>query len=137
MTAVLYTKAKQKFLEGGINLTAGTINASLVDTGLYTPNLSTNDFRDDIANDAVIATVALTSITVTDGVFNAANATFTSVPASANTIEAIVIWKDTGSQATSPLISFANTATGLPVTPNDGNITIVWDTGANKIFALT
>ena len=38
--------------------------------------------------------------------------------------------------STSQLVAYIDTATGLPVTPNGGNIQIVWDTGANKIFAL-
>lgn len=36
----------------------------------------------------------------------------------------------------SPLIAFIDTATGLPVTPNGGDITVAWDSGANKIFKL-
>lgn len=136
MANVLYTKAKQKFLEGEIDLIDNTINASLVDTGLYTVNLSTDDFRDDINNDAVIATQPLGTKSVTDGVFNAANSVFPNVPATANTIEAVVIWKDTGTPGTSPLIAYIDSATGLPVTPNDGNITLIWDSGASKIFRL-
>lgn len=44
--------------------------------------------------------------------------------------------------STAALISAGNradapaTASGLPVTPNGGNISIVWDTGVNKIFKL-
>ena len=34
------------------------------------------------------------------------------------------------------VIAFIDTATGLPVTPNGGDITITWDNGANKIFKL-
>jgi len=36
----------------------------------------------------------------------------------------------------SPLIAYIDTATGLAVTPNGGDITIAWDSGANKIFKL-
>jgi hypothetical protein len=50
--------------------------------------------------------------------------------------ESIVVYKDTGSAATSPLVAFFDTATGLPVTPNGGDIIITWDSGANKIFKL-
>lgn len=39
-------------------------------------------------------------------------------------------------QTDSPLIAYIDTATGLPVTPNGGDITIAWDSGANKIFKL-
>ena len=50
--------------------------------------------------------------------------------------EALLIYKDTGTEATSPLIAYIDTATGLPVTPNGGNITVTWDNGTNKIFKL-
>ena len=60
--------------------------------------------------------------------------TFTSV--SGPSIEAIVIYKDTGSEATSPLIAYIDTATGLPITPNGGDIIVTWDNGANRIFKV-
>ena len=42
----------------------------------------------------------------------------------------------TGTEATKDLIAFIDTATGLPCTPNGGNINVVWDSGANRIFKL-
>ena len=33
----------------------------------------------------------------------------------------IVIYKDTGTEATSPLLAMIDTATGLPITPNGGD----------------
>lgn len=60
--------------------------------------------------------------------------TLTAVSGSASAY--IVIVRDTGADATSPLIALIDTATGLPVTPNGGDITIQWDSGANKIFKL-
>jgi hypothetical protein len=45
-------------------------------------------------------------------------------------------YKDTGTESTSLLIFYIDTATGLPCTPNGGNITVAWDSGANKIFKL-
>ena len=59
---------------------------------------------------------------------------FTSVTGAS--IEAIVLYKDTGTDSTSPLIAFIDTATGLPITPNGGDIIVTWDNGANKIFKL-
>lgn len=38
-------------------------------------------------------------------------------------VRAIVIVKDTGTEATSPLIAYIDTATGLPIAPNGGDIT--------------
>ena len=34
------------------------------------------------------------------------------------------------------LVAYIDGATGLPVTPNTGDIGIAWDSGANKIFKL-
>jgi hypothetical protein len=42
---------------------------------------------------------------------------------------------DTGTAATSPLVAYIDTGvTGLPVTPNGGNITVTWN--ASGIFQL-
>jgi hypothetical protein len=52
-------------------------------------------------------------------------------------IEAIVIYKDTGTESTSPLIAIIDTATrSLPITPNGGDIIVTWDNGTNKIFKV-
>ena len=48
----------------------------------------------------------------------------------------IIIYKDTGTEATSPLIAMIDTATGLPITPNGGDIIVTWDNGVNKIFKV-
>jgi hypothetical protein len=68
-------------------------------------------------------------------VFDADPVTFSSV--TGNTVEALVIYKDTGNAATSPLLAYIDTvSSGLPVTPNGGNIVVAWDSGSNKIFKL-
>jgi len=51
-------------------------------------------------------------------------------------VESIEIYKDSGVESTSRLIANIDTATGLPVTPNGGDITVVFDAGANRIFKL-
>ena len=58
------------------------------------------------------------------------------LPAAMTSIEAIVIYVDTGTEATSPLIAYIDTATGLPITPNGGDIIVTWDNGVNKIFKV-
>lgn len=135
MANALYNKGREGFLDGNIDWDTNTIKAILVDTGAYTVNLSTHDNLDDVPAGARIATsAALSSKTVTDGVADAADVTFTAV--SGATVEAIILYKDTGVESTSRLISYHDTGTGLPVTPNGGDITVQWDSGANKIFKL-
>lgn len=135
MANALYDKARQAFLDGDLDWGANTIKVYLIDTADYTVNLATDDFADDIAGAAKVATSgALANKTVTNGVADADDITFTTV--SGDPSEALVIWQDTGNQATSRLIAYIDTATGLPVTPNGNNIDVIWDNGANKIFKL-
>lgn len=137
MANALYDKGRQAFLDADIDWSADNIKAALVRSSTYTPNLATDDFLADVtAGGAVVATSGnFASKTSTDGVADAADITFTTVAAGA-AIQYLVIYKDTGSGATSPLIALIDTATGLPVTPNGGDITVQWDNGANKIFKL-
>jgi len=132
----LYTKAKQGLIDGSIDLDTDNIKAVLVDGADYTPNLATHDNLDDIPVAGRVATSGnLASKTVTDGVFDAADVTISAV--SGDQFEYIVLYKDTGVESTSRLILLIDTATGLPCTPNGGDITIAWDNGANKIFKLS
>ena len=112
-----------------------TIKVILVDTGAYTPQTAIHQYLADIPLSARIAgPVTLTSKATVGGAADGADVTFTSV--SGPTIEAIVIYRDTGTEATSPLIAYIDTATGLPITPNGGDIIVTWDNGANKIFKV-
>lgn len=135
MANALYDKGREGFLDGSIDWDTDTIKAILIDTADYTVNLATDDNLDDIPGAARVATSgALASKTVTAGVADAADVTFSAV--TGDTVEAIVLYKDTGVESTSRLIAYIDSATGLPVTPNGGDITVQWDSGANKIFKL-
>lgn len=135
MANALYDKGREGFLDGSIDWDTDTIKAVLVDAGAYTANLATDTFLSDIPGGARIATSgALASKTVTAGVADAADVTFTSVTGAS--VEDIAVYKDTGVAGTSRLIALIDTATGLPVTPNGGDITIAWDNTGNRIFKL-
>lgn len=135
MANALYDKGREGFLDGSIDWDTDDIRCILIDTADYTVDLATHDNLDDVPGDARVATSgALTSKTVTDGVADAADVILSSV--TGDQCEAIVIYKHTGTESTSRLIAYIDTATGLPVTPNGGDITIQWDSGANKIFKL-
>lgn len=135
MANTLYDKAREGFLTGSFNWSTDTIKVCLVDTNAYTPNFTTHQFLSDISGSAIIAAgVTLTGKSVTGGAADANNVTFTAVSGAQS--EALIIYKDTGSSATSPLIAYIDSATGLPITPNGGDIIVQWDDGANKIFKL-
>lgn len=135
MANALYDKGRESFLKGEINWLGNDIKAVLVDLADYTPNLSTHQYLSDIPGAARVATSPVfTSKTTAAGVADADNVTWTSVTGDPS--EALVIYQDSGSAGTSRLIAFIDTATGLPVTPNGGDIIVAWDDGANKIFKL-
>lgn len=129
MANALYTPAKAKLAARTINLTTDTIKAILVDTGTYTFSAA-HEFLSDIPSGARLASATLTGKVEYLGRFDADDTTFTSVPAGtggASAAEAVAIYKDTGAVGTSSLIGYFDTATGLPVTPDGGNIKITWD----------
>lgn len=135
MANAIYDKWKEAILNGGSNVAlSGTVKVTLVDGASYTPNMSTHDFIDDISAPARISTQTLANKTYTLGVFDADDVTFTTV--TAGTYEYLVIWIDTGVEATSRLVALFDTATGLAVTSTGGNVIVTWDSGANKIFKL-
>jgi len=135
MANAVYGKAREKFLNGDIDWANDDIKAVLVDTAAYAVSIDSDEFLSSIpAGDRIATSGNLASKTSTLGVADAADVTFSTVTGDVS--EAIVIYKDTGDAATSPLIAYIDTATGLPITPNGGDITIRWDSGANKIFKL-
>lgn len=135
MANTLYDNSRQLFLEGGINWLTDTIRCLLVNAANYTVNVSGHLHLSDISSSARVTNpVTLTSKATTGGAADAADVTFTSV--TGLTVNSIVIVKDSGSEATSPLIAYIDTATGLPLTPNGGDVIVTWDNGTNKIFRV-
>lgn len=127
----LYTSFKPQLLDGALPLLSTPLDISLLDAGTVDPAIATHDFYDDLVT-AEIATFAdLASKSTTGGAFDAADVTFTSV--SGASAEDFTIFEDDATDATSSLIVNFDTATGLPVTPNGGDITITFDT---SIFSI-
>ena len=135
MANVLYSKAKEDFLAGNLNMSSNVITIALVDTDVYTYSAAHED-RADVPNSAVVSEANLASKTITSGVFDAADATFSAV--SGANCEALVIFhQDTqAGNAASRLIAYIDTATGLTILLNGGDITVRFSSGASKIFAL-
>jgi hypothetical protein len=135
MANSLYTKAKQHLIDGTIDLDTNDIRAILVDGADYTPTLATHETLANIpAAGRVAVSGALAGKTVTDGVFDANDIVISAV--SGDQFEYIALYQHTGAES-ALLIALIDTATGLPCTPNGGDITIAWDNGANKIFKLS
>lgn len=132
MANAIYPKWKEAIMQASANSSlGGTVKVALVDTGVYTYSAA-HEFLTSLTG-RVGTDQTLATKTFTNGTFDADNATFPSV--SGATVEALVIYIDTGTAGTSRLVAYLDTGiTGLPVTPNGGNIGVTWD--AAGIFTL-
>ena len=133
MANAIYPLYKQALLDASANvdLNDGTVKVALVDTGVYTYSAA-HEFVTSLSG-TVGTAQTIANTTVTNGLFDGDNVTYTAV--SGNSVEALVIYIDTGTAGTSRLVAYIDTSvTGLPVTPNGGDITITWN--ASGIFQL-
>jgi hypothetical protein len=101
------------------------VYAVLIDTGTYTFSQA-HQYYSDLSG-VVGSAVELGSKTYANGVLDAADTTFTAV--TGNSVEAIVLYvQNAGANTTWRLFAYIDTGfTGLPVTPNGGNIVITWN----------
>jgi len=119
----LYVPFKNAALGSGtqVDLDTDTIKVILADSADYTVNLTTHDFLNDVASGARVSTATLASKAISGGAFDSADPTWTAV--TGDVCELVIMFKDTGNEATSPLIAYYDTfSAGMPITPNGGNI---------------
>ena len=122
MASAIYPTFKAGILQGTWNLSSAVVRAVLVDTGTYTYSAA-HDFYNDLSGVVGTESAALDGKTFTAGAFDSNNVTFSAV--SGATVEAIILFVDTGNAATDALICYIDSASsGLPVTPNGGDITV-------------
>jgi hypothetical protein len=129
-------KLRQANLSGAVDLDADTIKVLLV-TSAYTPNIDTHEFASDITNELALTgnyvrktlgSVAVAIDTAGDFVYlDAADVVWTALTPSAPFRKAIV-YKDTGSDATSPLMFYIDFGEDQPA---GSDFTITWQTPAN------
>ena len=133
MANAIYPLYKQALLDGAANTDINdlTVKVALVDTGVYTYS-ATHEFLTSLTG--VVGTAqTINTTTVTNGLFDGDNVTYSSV--TGNSVEALVIYIDTTVAGTSRLVAFIDSGvTGLPVTPNGGDISITWS--VSGIFQL-
>jgi activator of HSP90 ATPase len=131
MANAIYPLYKQSLLAGDANAdldnntTTDGPFVALVDTGVYTYNAA-HQFYSSLSG--IVGTdQRITSPTVVNGLFDGGDLTFTAV--SGNSVEALVIYrKNSGANTTWRLVAYIDTGvTGLPVTPNGGDITVTWN----------
>lgn len=128
MANAVYPKFKKAAVNGatpGTNYLTGGVRFVMVDTGAYTYDAS-HEFLSDIPSGARISISGLlTGKAVSDAAdLQSGNARFDAV--SGVSVEAVVMFIDSGTPATSRLIFFMDTGvTGLPVTPDGASYNLL------------
>ena len=124
----IYPPAKKQMLLGGIDLSSVNVKALLVNVSgagtLYAYNAA-HEFLSDIPAGARIATSPnlASKVVGNDGSFDSDDPTFNGV--TGDSVEAIVLYIDTGTAGTSRLIMFQDAGvTGLPLTPDGSDVQI-------------
>jgi hypothetical protein len=135
MASGLFDSGRNRFARGDTlwKASAGsTIKCALIDSGVTVPNLATHTTMSDLRTAVVGTDGAMTLLDPTAGVVDANDVTFSAV--TGNSVEGIVIYHEvSASDANRFLLAWEEFTA---VTPNGGDITIQWDSGANKIFKL-
>lgn len=130
MASAVYPKALEAFLKADIDLDAVAVNAVLLDLATYTYNAA-HDFYDDLSGVVGSESGDLASKTMTNGVFDAADITFSSV--TGVEVGAVAVFVDRGGVASADNLLSYNEFTSA-VTPNGGDITVQWN--ASGIFSI-
>lgn len=127
-----YPKGAEKVWSGAVNFMADTLKVALLPSS-YTYDAA-HEFLADVGT--VVGTAqTLAGKSVTGGVFDADDADF-GVIATGPTAGSAVIYKDTGSAASSPLLLHITDVVGLPLTANGSGVQVAWSNGAAKIINL-
>lgn len=119
MANSIYPKAKQALLNKEIDMDTDTLVAYLVDGADYTYSSSHEVLADLPVGARVDVTATLTTPTIVNGTFDTDNSTFAA--ASGDVSEIVILYDSTSDN----LIAYYDTGiTGIPVTPNGGDITL-------------
>jgi len=129
----VYNSFKAGVMNGSIDLDTDDINVSL-HTSSYTPDIDTDEFYSDITasevtsengyttkGQSLASKTVSTDTTDDEGVFDAADVTWSS---STITARYAVIWKNTGTNTTSPLIAYVDFAADK--TSDNGDFSVQW-----------
>ena len=142
MANAVFPKALEGFLKGAIDLDTAVIKAALVRGYTYD---STDEFMSDVVATGTIngTSAALSSISVTNGVFDAADYTITTT---ANANNHVLIYFQSSAvtggadvaNTSQRVIAYVDTASdsSLPIQPGTGDVAVTLDNGTNKIFKL-
>lgn len=140
MANTLFMSGRQAFLGGDVAWDSDTIRITLINRDNYAGPTDITFYTQipDSARvktyDGALAATGIGGKTIASGIADGNDCTLSAVSGAA--FGAIIIWADSGSPSTSRLIAWIDTGTGLPASPNNGDITVAWNNGASKVFML-
>ena|SRR5712671_2672191 len=129
----LFASAKQAFLDGLIAWRTDAIVCVLVDTAVYGYSPNHASLADIPVGGRVKTSGTLANRTSTGGVADADDLAFGTVT---GRVSAAVVYKAGVSDLASPLITYIDQGQTFPATAAGEGITLFWDNGTSKIFAL-
>lgn len=128
----LYPAARQSLGTAALNLSTGTLAVLLV-YSTYTPLFATDANVSDVTSPKIAARQNLSSVSFSAGKLSAAGVNFGAISGTA--CNALVVYKNSGTDSTSPLIAYIDTAPGIPFLPTGGVVAVTWD-AVNGIFTV-
>jgi hypothetical protein len=141
MANAVFDTAKQGFIDGSIDLDTATVKACFVRGYTFS---AAHQFVSDVtgAGGTINGTsAALTTKTVTNGVFDADDTTATTTANATN--HGILLFQSSAvgggadvAASAQRVIAYYDTGTGLPIQPGTGSTPITWDSGTNKILKV-
>lgn len=140
----MYDLGRQGFAEADLDWTTAVFKLYLIDSADYTVNLGTHQFVSDIAAAArEELSGAIGGKTATAGVLDGNDLTPAFAAAAGDPCEAIVIAQTSAvgggadvAVTAQRLMGYVDTATGLPVILNGGDVNVAFDNGANRIVKI-
>jgi len=139
MANAIYPSGKDGIMKAEIQFVTDTFKIALLTNGTYTDSDTVlADVSADIVDSSGGTGIAtLTSNSVSNGVYTAANATFSSVPGTEVAVAYVLYRSGVTSTGTDPLIAFYDTQSAgdgsISITTNGGNIIIDFDASAGIV----
>jgi hypothetical protein len=141
MANAYFTSTPEGFIDGSINLNTAAIKAAFVRSYTFS---AAHKFVSDVTTAGGVlngTSAALTSVTVTGGVFDAADTTVTTTASAVN--HGILLFQSSAvtggadvAASAQRVIAYYDAGTGLPIQPGTGSTPITWDNTTNRILKV-
>ena len=135
MANTVYPKALGTLADAGVNLSSAPLKALAVTSG-QAYNAAHQYVSDLTAGDIIVRSASLTSVTTTDGVITSANFTLPACT-SGDTIAAVVVYHDSGADASSDLLAWIDHDSGgsaISQLCNGGDVSVT--VNASGLFSI-